>query len=646
MNRFLILFVLSSFIIFSAVLSEQAFALKSQGNPNPKTLAKNVCGDIICDTSMTQKEKTGYYLLSFLEFDKDTVIPQSRFQISGVTQQGLSIKTAGTVMIKDFKANTIMDKGKINSLVVPIRTPGSLEMTSTSTIKQPSIKSPTNISPTQPQVTVPGTTIAPSLGIKTPTHLKMQIKEPGLPTDKLFKLVDKQKVIGLPIDQNKIVLLPKPRVLDSDLDGIPDSNDKCPTEKETRNNYQDDDGCPDTLAVAQMPKDDVIVGDPGQTIPQYDICKTEPHLDMCDRCYGLSTSECLTKFDDHKNQVYRDATIENMDLLGKDFTGADFSGSTIKNVKFAGTKLSNSKFIGSSLDNVYFSGSTDLTFAKFTNSNLVSTFFVDSDLRFANFTGMMGNNLDFQGNLEGIIFDNVDIRESFFSGNLKQSKFRNAKVIDSTFSESVIFGSDFTSSILTNSKFKSVASICSTSPNPTCDFDPLYKTTIFKDANLDNVDLSCTNKSYLSTSWSSQSWDGSCNQFWSTDFENSSFRDADSSGALFTLSYFKNTDFTGMVGEKVNFRYGNVFAGEDDEINKFANANLKNANFVRHDVWYPVDFTGANCEGAYYQIDVINNAYGYTSAIPSCVEGLMDYCIEQAGDHVPRYCPIKPGRND
>ncbi len=32
---------------------------------------------------------------------------------------------------------------------------------------------------------------------------------------------------------------------DSDGDGIPDARDKCPREPETRNGYQDDDGCPD-----------------------------------------------------------------------------------------------------------------------------------------------------------------------------------------------------------------------------------------------------------------------------------------------------------------------------------------------------------------------------------------------------------------
>ena len=33
---------------------------------------------------------------------------------------------------------------------------------------------------------------------------------------------------------------------DADLDGITNDNDLCPLEPETYNNYQDEDGCPDT----------------------------------------------------------------------------------------------------------------------------------------------------------------------------------------------------------------------------------------------------------------------------------------------------------------------------------------------------------------------------------------------------------------
>ncbi len=38
-----------------------------------------------------------------------------------------------------------------------------------------------------------------------------------------------------------------PSTRDSDGDGIIDSKDKCPNEPETKNGFEDDDGCPDEL---------------------------------------------------------------------------------------------------------------------------------------------------------------------------------------------------------------------------------------------------------------------------------------------------------------------------------------------------------------------------------------------------------------
>ena len=40
---------------------------------------------------------------------------------------------------------------------------------------------------------------------------------------------------------------------DSDKDGIPDEKDKCPKEAETKNGYQDDDGCPDKKPAGTTP---------------------------------------------------------------------------------------------------------------------------------------------------------------------------------------------------------------------------------------------------------------------------------------------------------------------------------------------------------------------------------------------------------
>jgi outer membrane protein OmpA-like peptidoglycan-associated protein len=41
-----------------------------------------------------------------------------------------------------------------------------------------------------------------------------------------------------------------PKVLDRDGDGIPDERDQCPDKPESKNNYEDDDGCPDVVPTA------------------------------------------------------------------------------------------------------------------------------------------------------------------------------------------------------------------------------------------------------------------------------------------------------------------------------------------------------------------------------------------------------------
>jgi OOP family OmpA-OmpF porin len=51
--------------------------------------------------------------------------------------------------------------------------------------------------------------------------------------------------------------------LDTDMDGLADAIDKCPEKKETKNQYNDDDGCPDKLAKTQVSvlKDDQIAAE-------------------------------------------------------------------------------------------------------------------------------------------------------------------------------------------------------------------------------------------------------------------------------------------------------------------------------------------------------------------------------------------------
>jgi len=78
-------------------------------------------------------------------------------------------------------------------------------------------------------------------------------------------------------------------IIDSDSDGIPNSIDDCPTEKETYNKFQDDDGCPDS-----SPADGKGIADTdGDGINDYrDHCPTQPEtyngildLDGCPDAY-------------------------------------------------------------------------------------------------------------------------------------------------------------------------------------------------------------------------------------------------------------------------------------------------------------------------------------------------------------------------
>jgi hypothetical protein len=46
---------------------------------------------------------------------------------------------------------------------------------------------------------------------------------------------------------------PDPTVIDTDGDGFPDTTDNCPLEKENINGFQDDDGCPDTPVITLPP---------------------------------------------------------------------------------------------------------------------------------------------------------------------------------------------------------------------------------------------------------------------------------------------------------------------------------------------------------------------------------------------------------
>ena len=69
----------------------------------------------------------------------------------------------------------------------------------------------------------------------------------GIPDSKDACPTQKETVNGYQDTDGCPDTVPNPTLTDTDVDGIPDASDACPTQKETVNGYKDTDGCPDTV---------------------------------------------------------------------------------------------------------------------------------------------------------------------------------------------------------------------------------------------------------------------------------------------------------------------------------------------------------------------------------------------------------------
>ena len=69
----------------------------------------------------------------------------------------------------------------------------------------------------------------------------------GIPDSKDACPTQKETVNGYRDTDGCPDTVPSPTITDTDGDGIADTNDACPTQKETVNGYKDTDGCPDTV---------------------------------------------------------------------------------------------------------------------------------------------------------------------------------------------------------------------------------------------------------------------------------------------------------------------------------------------------------------------------------------------------------------
>src|SRR5262245_15726751 len=122
-------------------------------------------------------------------------------------------------------------------------------------------KCPTEAGPPENQ----GCPVKDTDGDGVPDNLDKCPTEPG-PADRQGCPIKDTDNDGRPDDQDKCPTEPGPAdrqgcpIKDTDGDGIPDDVDKCPDQPETKNGFEDEDGCPDELPAAVKKFTGVIKG--------------------------------------------------------------------------------------------------------------------------------------------------------------------------------------------------------------------------------------------------------------------------------------------------------------------------------------------------------------------------------------------------
>lgn len=190
--------------------------------------------------------------------------------------------------------------------------------------------------------------------------------------------------------------------------------------------------------------------------------------------------------------------LQNMELFGTDFTGADlslvdFTDSDLSYVDFTGATLSNAKFVNSNLEASTFSG------------NYSSLHIRDSNLKSASFSGK----------LEYFTFENVDLSWASFSRIYFGNSIR--------FMDSTLYATDFgcfkiegdvrffdnhMESLELNTYY--ITGYCPQG-------DPDWSNTVFRDNTFDGVNLE---------GWNGNEYDGAtflCNSFSEVDFSDTDF---------------------------------------------------------------------------------------------------------------------------
>jgi uncharacterized protein YjbI with pentapeptide repeats len=187
---------------------------------------------------------------------------------------------------------------------------------------------------------------------------------------------------------------------------------------------------------------------------------------------------------------FRSADLQNLDLRGKRFPGADFrrakiKGSDLSDCDFASADLRNADLSSTKICNAYFHR------ADFSSADLSRALLSDSNLTSANFeeTILIGANLE-----RADLGNSILLKAKCTAANLRYAKIRNADLHKTDFEKAILCNAVFNGSRLTNTNLSeadiSYADLTSSILQSANLFNTIFRATVFFDTSLYGLDLS------------------------------------------------------------------------------------------------------------------------------------------------------------
>lgn len=302
-----------------------------------------------------------------------------------------------------------------------------------------------------------------------------------------------------------------------------------------------------------------------------------------------------------RNSVLSNANFEGAILLGTSFdsanlTAVDLSGKDLKGASFYGTELKDSDFSGTTIQGADFGhaenftsnqlystksyqtrdlsktdlGDLNLQYWNFSEQDLTSAIFYNSDLNSATFSNAAAHRTDFSNTqLQNANFNQADLTESSFAfSTLSNTTFTGADLSEADFLNTKIISADFTDALINRASFTAAQGFSS---------NHLYATQNYKYKDLEGIGLG---------SQKLNGWD-----FSEQNLNNSHFHSSDLTGATFSNASLQN----------VSFSYADLSSAS------LSNTDLSRANLAYAKL-HNTSFTGA---------DITETDFGYSEGLES-----------------------------